>query len=263
MAEPGITVLGGGGMTDPDSAVLGGGGIEEQEERAVRGGGGITDPDNAVVGGSGISDPDSAVLGGGGISDPDRAVLGGGGITGPSRPKSKWDVLQVQLADEPSNSKSSGESWSINGPPADQPALAPISILPIVRLARRFRNCPRGENFLSRPGGPQHDPCPVPAETPATMPFRRSCSEKPASVVRSCSSSGAATKVPPCRPTVLVTSPRLASSASACAAANCLDPFQAGDIRWPLRSRPLVTGAGCPQNSPSPAAPASSSSAGE
>ena len=27
MAEPGIAVLGGGGMTDPDSAVLGGGGI--------------------------------------------------------------------------------------------------------------------------------------------------------------------------------------------------------------------------------------------
>ena len=110
MAEPGITVLGGGGMTDPDSAVLGGGGIGEQEERAVLGGGGITDPDSAVHGGSGISDPDSAVHGGGGISDPDSAVLGGGGITGPSGPKSKWDVLQVQLAGELSHSKSGGES---------------------------------------------------------------------------------------------------------------------------------------------------------
>lgn len=164
MAEPGITVLGGGGMTDPDSAVLGGGGIKEQEERAVLGGGGITDPDSAVLGGSGISDPDSAVHGGGGISDPDSAVLGGGGITGPSSPNSNWDVLQVQLAGELSNSESGGESISSAPRPADQAALAPISILPIVRLARQFRNRPRGVNFLTRPGGPQHDPRSVPAE---------------------------------------------------------------------------------------------------
>jgi hypothetical protein len=149
-------VRGGGGMTDPGSTVLGGGGIAEQDESAVLGGGGIAEQDSAVLGGSGISDPDSAVLGGGGIAEQDEsavlggggiteqdesAVLGGGGITGPPRPKSRWDVSQVQLAGELSNSKSGGAS-SAALRPADQAALAPMSILPIVRLARRFRNRP-------------------------------------------------------------------------------------------------------------------------
>ena len=151
MAEPGITVLGGGGMTEQEeSAVVGGGGMTEHEESAVVGGGGITDPDSAVLGGSGISEPDKAVLGGGGIAEQEEsAVLGGGGITGPPGPKSRWDVSQVQLAGELSNSKSGGESWPISSAPkpADQAALAPISILPIVRLARQFRNRPRGGNF--------------------------------------------------------------------------------------------------------------------
>jgi hypothetical protein len=155
MTDPGSTVLGGGGMTEQDeSAVLGGGGMTEQDESAVRGGGGITDPDSAVLGGSGISEPDTAVLGGGGIAEQDEsAVLGGGGITGPPRPKSRWDVSQVQLAGELSNSKSGAESGPISSalPPAGQAAPAPMSILPIVRLARRFRNRPRGMNFRSRP----------------------------------------------------------------------------------------------------------------
>ena len=63
-----------------------------------------------VRGGGGMTDPGSSVLGGGGMTDADSAVLGGGGITGPSGPKSKWDVLQVQLAGELSHSKSGGES---------------------------------------------------------------------------------------------------------------------------------------------------------
>jgi hypothetical protein len=51
------------------------------------------------------------VLGGGGIAEQEEsAVLGGGGITGPPGPKSRWDVSQVQLAGELSNSKSGGES---------------------------------------------------------------------------------------------------------------------------------------------------------
>ena len=142
MAEPGITVLGGGGMTDPDSAVLGGGGMTDPDS-AVLGGGGMTDPDSAVHGGSGISDPDSAVDGGGGIAEQEEsAVLGGGGITSPPSPRSRWDVSQVQLAGELSHSKSGGESGPLSSAPkpADQAALAPISILPIVRLTRRFRN---------------------------------------------------------------------------------------------------------------------------
>jgi hypothetical protein len=111
MTDPGRTVLGGGGMTDPDRAVLGGGGMTEQEESAVVGGGGITDPDSAVLGGSGISEPDRAVLGGGGITEQEEsAVVGGGGITGPPSPKSRWDVSQVQLAGELSNSRSGGKS---------------------------------------------------------------------------------------------------------------------------------------------------------
>jgi hypothetical protein len=150
MTDPGSSVLGGGGMTDADSAVLGGGGMTEHDDRAVVGGGGITDPDSAVLGGSGISEPDRAVLGGGGIAEQDEsAVLGGGGITGPPSPKSRWDVSQVQLAGELSNSRSGGESGPVSSAPepAHQAALAPISILPIVRLARRFRNRPRGANF--------------------------------------------------------------------------------------------------------------------
>ena len=59
---------------------------------------------------------------------------------------------------------------------------------------------------------------------PATIPCRRSCSENPARVVRSCSSLGAATTVPPCRPTVRVTRPRRASSASACRSVIRLTP---------------------------------------
>jgi len=142
MTDPGSTVLGGGGMTDPDSAVLGGGWMAEQDESAVQGGGGIAEQDSAVLGGSGISDPDSAVLGGGGMAEQDEsAVQGGGGITGPPSPKSRWDVSQVQLAGELSNSKSGGES-SAALRPADLAAFAPMSILPIVRLARRFRNRP-------------------------------------------------------------------------------------------------------------------------
>jgi hypothetical protein len=58
-------------------------------------------------------------------------------------------VSQVQLAGELSNSKSGLVSSALR--PADQAALAPISILPIVRLARRFRNRRRGMNFRSRP----------------------------------------------------------------------------------------------------------------
>ena len=83
-----------------------------------------------MLGGSGISDPDSAVLGGGGITEQDEsAVQGGGGITGPPRPKSRWDVSQVQLAGELSDSKSGGAS-SAALRPAGQAALAPMSILP-------------------------------------------------------------------------------------------------------------------------------------
>jgi len=154
MTDPGSAVLGGGGMTDPDRAVLGGGGIAEQDESVVQGGGGIAEPDSAVLGGSGITEPDRAVLGGGGIGEQDEsAVLGGGGITGPPSPKSRWDVSQVQLAGELSNSRSGEESWPISSAPkpADQAALAPISILPIVRLARRFRNRPRGKLSDPRP----------------------------------------------------------------------------------------------------------------
>jgi hypothetical protein len=149
MTDPGSTVAGGGGMTDPDSAVLGGGGIAEQDGSAVQGGGGITDPDSAVLGGSGISDPDSAVLGGGGIAEQDEsAVQGGGGMTGSPSPKSRWDVSQVQLTGELSNSRSGPVSSALR--PTDQAALAPIFILPIVRLARRFRNRPGGK--IKKPG---------------------------------------------------------------------------------------------------------------
>jgi hypothetical protein len=161
MTDPGSTVLGGGGMTDPDCDVLGGGGMTEQEESAVAGGGGMTDPDSAVLGGSGISEPDRAVLGGGGMTEQEEsAVAGGGGITGPPSPKSRWDVSQVQLAGELSNSRSGGRSRSVSSAPkpAAQAALAPISILPIVRLARPFRNRPRGMNFLRQSAGPQHGP---------------------------------------------------------------------------------------------------------
>jgi hypothetical protein len=154
LSDPGSTVVGGGGMTEADSAVLGGGGIAEQDESVVLGGGGITDPDSAVLGGGGIAEHDESV------------VQGGGGITGPPSPKSRWDVSQVQLTGELSNSRSGGE-WALKS--ADQAALAPISILPIVRLARRFRNRPSGKIKTSsavfgQPGGPQHDPRPVPAE---------------------------------------------------------------------------------------------------
>ena len=119
-------VRGGGGMTDPGSTVVGGGGM--------------TEADSAVLGGGGIAEQDSAVLGGGGIAEQDEsAVQGGGGITGPPSPKSRWDVSQVQLTGELSTSRSGGEGALTS---ADQAALAPISILPIVRLARRFRNRP-------------------------------------------------------------------------------------------------------------------------
>jgi hypothetical protein len=71
----------------------------------------MTDPGSTVLGGGGMTDPDSAVLGGGGIAEQDEsAVHGGGGITGPPSPKSRWDVSQVQLSGELSNSKSAGES---------------------------------------------------------------------------------------------------------------------------------------------------------
>ena len=77
-----------------------------------------------------------------------------------------------------------------------------------------------------RPGRPaarggQH-PCARPR-----IPCRRSCSENPARVVRSCSSLRSATNVPPRRPTVLVTSPRRASLASACRSVIRLTPNQA------------------------------------
>jgi hypothetical protein len=137
MTDPGSTVVGGGGMTEADCAVLGGGGIVEQDESAVLGGGGMTDPDSAVLGGGGIAEQDES------------AVQGGGGITGPPSPKSRWDVSQVQLTGELSTSRSGGESALKS---ADQPALAPISILLIVRLARRFRNRPGGKN--KKPGQP-------------------------------------------------------------------------------------------------------------
>jgi hypothetical protein len=135
MTDPGSTVVGGGGMTEADSAVLGGGGIAEQDE-------------STVLGGGGISDPDSAVLGGGGIAEQDEsAVQGGGGITGPSSRKSRCDVSQVQLTGELSSSRSGGEGALTS---ADRAALAPNSILPIVRLARRFRNRPSGK--IKKPG---------------------------------------------------------------------------------------------------------------
>jgi hypothetical protein len=58
-----------------------------------------------------MAEPGITVLGGGGIAEQEEsAVLGGGGITGPPGPKSRWDVSQVQLAGELSNSKSGGES---------------------------------------------------------------------------------------------------------------------------------------------------------
>jgi hypothetical protein len=80
----------------------------------------MTDPGSTVQGGGGMTDPDSVVQGGGGMTEQEEsAVAGGGGITGPPSPKSRWDVSQVQLAGELSNSKSGGES-----------------ILPIVRLGR-------------------------------------------------------------------------------------------------------------------------------
>jgi hypothetical protein len=99
--------------------------------RPVRGGGGMTDPGSTVLGGGGMAEQDeSAVLGGGGMAEQDEsAVQGGGGITGPPRPKSRWDVSQVQLAGELSNSKSGGAS-SAALRPAGQAALAPMSILP-------------------------------------------------------------------------------------------------------------------------------------
>ena len=61
---------------------------------------------------------------------------------------------------------------------------------------------------------------------PATMPCRRSCSENPASVVRSCSSLPSATNVPPLRPTVRTTRPRRARLASACRSVIRLTPSQ-------------------------------------
>jgi hypothetical protein len=132
MTDPGSAVLGGGGMAEQDdSAVLGGGGMAEHDESAVLGGGGIAEQDSAVLGGSGMAEQDeSAVVGGGGMAEQDEsAVQGGGGITGPPRPKSRWDVSQVQLAGELSNSKSGGAS-SAALRPAGQAALAPMSILP-------------------------------------------------------------------------------------------------------------------------------------
>ena len=140
MTDPGSAVLGGGGITEQEaSAVVGGGGIAEQEASAVLGGGGITDGPSAVQGGNGIRDPDCAVLGAGGMTDPDSAVLGGGGIAGPPGPKSRWDVSQAQLAGELSHSKSGSIPGSERGSAAHA-ALAPDSIVLIVRLARRFRN---------------------------------------------------------------------------------------------------------------------------
>ena len=114
---------GGGGMADRCSAVLGGGGIAEQEASRVRGGGGMADPDRAVRGGGGIAEQDSAVLGGGGINDPERSGL-----------------------DAPADSLRPGT-------PADRAALAPDSILPIVRLGGRVgKSWPAALQDVDGPG---------------------------------------------------------------------------------------------------------------
>jgi hypothetical protein len=124
------------------STVVGGGGIAEHDESAVAGGGGMAEHEaSTVVGGGGMAEHDeSAVAGGGGMIGAERTGLLA--VAHEYRPA----TMDVRLS---SSSRSSSEFSRLSvatsaGNPADRAALAPNSILFMVRLIAAFGKCPWG-----------------------------------------------------------------------------------------------------------------------
>ena len=153
MAVPDSAVVGGGGMAEHDSEVVGGGGIAVPES-AVFGGGAIDEHDSAVVGGAGMAEldasvvrggggmavPDSAVLGGAGMAEhDDSAVFGGGGITEGDRTPWPAGTRPGRGSRQGSSGLRSAASATT---PADCAALAPDSIVLMLRPVRPFCNYP-------------------------------------------------------------------------------------------------------------------------